>query len=617
MRRLSEHLWRVADTCNVYVVAGGDSAATVDFGAGRALAALDRFGVRQIGDVLMTHYHRDQGQGLPLAVAAGARVWAPHAEQDLFARVDEHWQAREVFNNYNMRQDRFALLEPVPLAGTLRDYATYRFAGHAFSVIPTPGHTIGSVTLLAPVDGARVAFTGDLIAAPGKVWSLAATQWTYNNGEGLSSSILSLLDLKERAPDLLLPAHGEPIADPAAAIDLTVERLLELMRHRQQRADLLELRDEPYVAVTPHLLWNRASTSHSYVLLSRSGKALLFDFGYDYVPGLAAGSDRAGRRPWLYSLPRLRAQFGVERIDAVVPTHFHDDHVAGLNLLRDVEGTQVWAAESFADILECPARYNLPCLWYDPIPVDRVLPIGQPVAWEEYELTLHPLPGHTRYAVAISLEVDGERVLVTGDQYQGDGTKYNYVYQNGFQIDDYQESARLYRSLNPNVVLTGHWGPQHVQPGYFDTLDERGAALARLHREMLPEVALGLDGDDFVATIEPYQATVAAGRPVELTVTVRNPYPHPVEVELRLLAPVGWQIDDAITAVLPAAAERSFAVRVTPPSGGVRRARVAADVTLDGQPFGQHAEALISVQAEKDGDEYDLVYDGELCGAAA
>jgi glyoxylase-like metal-dependent hydrolase (beta-lactamase superfamily II) len=120
--------------------------------------------------------------------------------------------------------------------------------------------------------------------------------------------------------------------------------------------------------------------------------------------------------------------------------------VAGINLLKRVEGTKVWAAELFADILENPTHYDLPCLWYDPIAVDRKLPLQKEIQWEEYTLTLYPLPGHTRYAVAIALKVDGQRVLVTGDQYQGgEGLELNYVYANRFQADDYVRSAKLYR----------------------------------------------------------------------------------------------------------------------------------------------------------------------------
>ncbi|RPI94435.1 MAG: MBL fold metallo-hydrolase, partial [Chloroflexi bacterium] len=459
MQKISNHLYLFHDTCNVYVLCSGPEAVLVDFGSGDVLDHLADIGLERVTDVLMTHHHRDQGQGLSRAVEAGIRIWVPHAEQDLFHSMEAHWQAREVYNNYNVRQDRFSLLESIPVTGTLGDYEVRPFGDHVMTVLPTPGHTTGSISLLVEVDGQRVLFSGDLIAGPGKVISLAATQWTYNGAEGVAASVASLLDLQDRQLELLLPSHGDPIPDPKAAIDLLVERFWELLQRRKQNPRLFQLRERPYQPVlpagegpgTPHLLMHRASMANSYVLLSESGKALFIDFGYDFVTGIAAGSDRAARRPWLYTLPALKAQFDVQKIDVVLPTHYHDDHVAGCNLLHRVEGTQVWAAESFADILENPARYDLPCLWYDPIPVDRRLPLGQPIAWEEYTLTLHPLPGHTRYAVAVEFEVDGLRVLATGDQYQGDeGLIWNYVYQNRYTVGDYAASTALYQRICPD-----------------------------------------------------------------------------------------------------------------------------------------------------------------------
>jgi len=380
VRQLSESLYLHRDTCNVYVIRNGREAVLADFGDGSVLDALAAIGVDRVTDVLMTHHHRDQGQGLPRAAAAGARIWVPEAEQDLFARVDRHWQARELANNYNNREDRFSLLEPVPVAGLLRDYRTQRFGGRTFTVVPTPGHTTGSVSLLAEVDGRRVAFTGDLIYAPGKVWSLAATQWSYNGGEGIPGTILSLLDLKERRPERMLPGHGEPMDSPAAAIDLTVERLAALRTLRRQNPRLFLLRDEPYLAVTPHLLFNRTSMANSYVLRSESGKGLVIDFGYDFMFGAGAGADRASRRPWLYTIRALKEKYGVSAVDVVIPTHYHDDHVAGINLLRAVEGARLWCPESFAEILERPERQDLPCLWYDPIPVTGGCHWGSPSA---------------------------------------------------------------------------------------------------------------------------------------------------------------------------------------------------------------------------------------------
>lgn len=139
MDRISANLYRFCDTCNIYIIRSARDAVLVDFGTGDVLEHLAEIGVERVTDVLMTHHHRDQGQGLAHAAAAGSRIWVPEAEQDLFAGVEAHWQARPVYNDYNMRQDRFSLLEPVPIAGTLQDYATLHFGNLSLMVVPTPG----------------------------------------------------------------------------------------------------------------------------------------------------------------------------------------------------------------------------------------------------------------------------------------------------------------------------------------------------------------------------------------------------------------------------------------------------------------------------------------------
>ena len=81
-------------------------------------------------------------------------------------------------------------------------------------MLPTPGHTLGSITLLATVDKRRVAFSGDLIFAPGKIVNLYDTQVNYGGSEGIDLGIFSLSRLREQKPELLLPSHGEPMPDP-------------------------------------------------------------------------------------------------------------------------------------------------------------------------------------------------------------------------------------------------------------------------------------------------------------------------------------------------------------------------------------------------------------------
>ncbi|MDB4865701.1 MAG: fold metallo-hydrolase [Cohnella sp.] len=596
--KLLDNLYMYRDTCHVYVVKKGTEAVLIDFGSGDVMDRLEEIGVERVAAVLMTHHHRDQGQGLDRAAEAGIPIWVPHNEQELFSDVDAHWQAREVMNNYNVRQDRFSLIAPVPIAGTLKDYEKFSSSGIEFTIVPTPGHTVGSISLLAEVDGQCVAFTGDLISGPGKVWSLAATHWTYSGGEGLAATVLSVLDLKDRNPHMLLPSHGQYMEQPEEAIDQLVERLRELMYFRRQNEPLLRWREAPFVEITPHLLRNRTSFAYHYVLLSDSGKALFFDFGHDFLMGIPSGADRAARRPWLYTLGNLKKQYGVKHIDAVVPTHYHDDHVAGINLLRDNEGTQLWAAETFADILRRPQHYDLPCLWYDPIPVDRELQIGVPIRWEEHEFTLHPLPGHTLFAVAISLEVDGKKVLISGDQYHGEeGLLENYVYPNRFHIQDFVKSAALYGKLKPEVICTGHWSPLWVTPGYFEELARRGDTLERIHRDLLTLEDVDFGAEGVGVRLSPYQAKVWPGETFTLEAEVMNPYQRDALAEIRLNVPPGWLVEPerAETPLLPSGIER-LSFRVTPCGPPRRRVRIAADLRVDGIQFGQQAEALVTVR---------------------
>jgi glyoxylase-like metal-dependent hydrolase (beta-lactamase superfamily II) len=570
------------DTCNVYVLRADREAVLVDFGSGAVLDRLGELGVDRVTDVLLTHHHRDQLQGLARAAAAGIRIWAPPAERELIEGVDRHWTARPLDNDYDLRDDRFSLLEPVPVTGEAAEYRTRRHGAFEVFTLPTPGHTVGSVSYLVELDGRRLAFTGDLVYGEGKVWSLAATQWTYTGTEGQVSTSISCALLADREPDLLLPSHGKPIAEPARALALTRQRLAELITLRRGEPwDFDQWFRNPWQELTPHLLRSRTSMATSYALLSDSGKALLIDWGYDLWTGFALGADRAARRPLLATLDGLD-------VEVVVPTHYHDDHVAGINLLRDVTGADAWIPANVAPVLAEPHRYDLPCLWYDPVPADRVLPLSTPVRWHEHELTLHPLPGHTRYQAAIAFEVDGRRVLATGDQ-QGaaPAVVLNYQYRNRFAIDDYVRTAELYASLEPDLIVGGHWLPQEVDEAFLERVRVDGRRVAELHRELLPFEDVDFGAEGFGARIEPYRSSVAAGGSVELEVTVAA-----APAEVRLVVPAGWAVEPE-SAALDSPGGAVF--RVTPAPSAARRARVAADLAVDGVPYGQQAEALVDV----------------------
>ncbi|MFG6493051.1 MBL fold metallo-hydrolase [Microbacterium sp. P03] len=602
-------VWRIADTCAVYLIVDVDArpgerdAVAIDFGSGTALDEIAGLGIRSITDVLMTHHHRDQGQGLPRAVAHGARIHVPPVEVELFDRVEEMWQTRQLDNDYNLRQDRFSLLESVPVHATVPVYRELHLPGVTVRVLPTPGHTLGSVTYLLDRGAARVAFTGDLIYAPGKVWSLAATQWSYTQNEGPAMTVLSSILLGREDPTLLAPSHGAVMTDPHTALAQLADTMQEYVDSRRSSPwDLADRLDHPFTALTPHLLLNRTSLSCSYVLLSAGGEALVIDYGYDMTTGIVLGQERAARLPWLASLPALRRDHGVERITVALPTHYHDDHVAGLPLLREVEGTQLWIPENVAPTMADPWREDLPCQWYDSIPADRVLPLEEPFCWNEYVITAHAQPGHTLYAVAYSLEVDGVTVAFTGDQQEGlggrDGRRdvMNYQYRNLFRLGDYPQSAALYRRIAPGLMASGHWEPRWTDAAYLDDLVESGALVDDVHERLLPLDEVGIPADGQLARISPYRARVGCGDTVAYTVRVRNPFDREADAWLRVVLPLGWRSSEAeMAARLGPHEEVTMQFTVVADTAG-RRHRLAIDVTIGDRRLGQHAEAILDVR---------------------
>jgi len=599
----------VRDTCNVYLVESRDdssgevTAIAIDFGSGRALSHLAGLGIARITDVLMTHHHRDQAQGLPLAIDHGARIHVPPTEVGLFDNVEEFWRTRQLDIDYNLRQDRFSLLESVAVDSTVPVYRTALFGGVPVRALPTPGHTLGSVSYLVERQGQLLAFTGDLIYAPGKVWSLASTQWSYSENEGPAMTVLSALLLAAENPAMLLPSHGDPMASAAEALAALAGRMQEYVDSRRPRPwDLRGMLEHPFERISEHLLLNRSSMSCSYVLLSGSGAALFIDFGYDMMTGLIGGGERSSRLPWLACLGALKRDFGVTAIEVALPTHYHDDHVAGMNLLREVEGTEVWVPSSVAPVLADPWRYDLPCQWFDPIPADRVLPEGHSFTWREYTITVHPLPGHTRYAAAFEVEIDGVVALFTGDQQTNEGqhldsrSLLNYQYRNQFDPADFRDSAALYRRVAPGLLLSGHWTPQRVTAALLDELGSAAERLEVLHEVLMP-AGLRLNTDGIQARIEPYRARVLAGASASFEVSLSNPLETDVTAILHPVVPLGWRtIPERIVRVLGPGESARVEMVVQVGDAPVTRARIAIDVSFGSMHLGQQTEALIDVE---------------------
>jgi glyoxylase-like metal-dependent hydrolase (beta-lactamase superfamily II) len=604
-RKLSENLYLFEDTCNVYVVRDGSSAVLIDFGSGKVLDHLAGLGITRVDHVLHTHHHRDQCQGDSKAVARGIPIAVPAHERHLFADAENFWRNRRVFHLYYVRNDFNTITRNIPVARVLADYSTFRWKNTEFFVLPAPGHTLGSIALLAVVDGKKTAFSGDLMYAPGKIQTLYDTQVEYGGTEGVDLGIYSLARLREQKPELLCPSHGEPLADPDAGIDRTIRRLTDY--YRFQAGEPSEF-NKPF-AVSPHLVAHYQTTSSFYAIISDSGKALFIDYGsasgmhFSSFMNAIPVDDRI--RFVEHSIDELKRNYGLKSVDVVMPSHMHDDHMNGFPHLARHHGTKVWCYENMTDVFEHPRGHNLGCILGEPVKVSRTFRHGEKFRWEEFEFEVTHSPGHTEYQMALYGTIDGNRTAFTGDAFfpkQKDGSlRHNIIYRNHVENDSHLKSIRNLIDHEPAVICPGHGKPFAVDKTVMLATLEKFKKQQQFFFDLLPEGETNFGLDPSWVSIYPYQPMLRRGERQTLELRVRNYHSSPMKVEIALVAPPEWRIDPEVVRLeVAAGGAGSGSVAVTVPAGWQEtgpRFAIAADVVRDGKYLGQITEAVVEVRS--------------------
>lgn len=604
--KITENLYVFEDTCNVYVIRDGASCVLIDFGSGKILDHLTAMGISKVDWILHTHHHRDQCQGDWKAMERGVPIAVPQHERHLFADAQNFWRNRRVFHLYYVRNDFNTITENIRVARTLADYSTFRWNKTDFFVLPTPGHTLGAITLLAVVDGKKVAFSGDLMYAPGKIQNLYDTQVNYGGSEGIDLGIFSLAQLREQKPEILCPSHGRPLPDPDAGIRQTIDRLTEYFRFQAGEPTLA---NRPY-AVSPHLVAHYQTTSSFYAIISDSGKAMFIDYGsasgvfFGNFERATATTDRI--RFVEHSIDELKRNFGLKSIDVAMPSHMHDDHLNGFPHLIRKYGTKIWCYENMVDIFQSPRGYNLGCILGEPFKVSRAFRNGEKFRWEEFEFEVAHNPGHTEYQMALYVTIDGNRVAFTGDAFflpsaRNDGTlRHNLIFRNHVENDSHLKSIRSLIDHEPNLICPGHGRPYPVDRAILEATEKKLRRQQQFFFDLLPEGETNFGLDPSWVSIYPYQILAARGQRQKLEVRVQNYKPSPVKMEIALVAPAEWTIEpDVLKFEAPANSITSRPFEIMVPkdwSAPGPRFAIAADVIRDGKYLGQITEAVVEMR---------------------
>jgi glyoxylase-like metal-dependent hydrolase (beta-lactamase superfamily II) len=603
------------DSCNVYAVQGyGRRWILINAGTGRAAVHLGELGeVREL-TVLLTHHFRDHASGAGRFQAGGARVVAPYWERGHLGGAQTESRGGDPWLLYDLSWDRFAPLEALDGLDWAMDYESVEIAGLRVQTVPTPGPTMGAVTYVVDLPGGRrVAFVGELMCGDGKLPRLSPLQYEYNDLIGGQNVLASWDRVLAARPDAAFPSLGDPIGPLAAGVARLRANLERFDAIQPGYAARLKGVGDEIEEVLPRLYRARSAVAETHFIIGRSGRVLALDYGYAQCgitfPRRAAFSTR---RTLLHSVEALGRVTGRARIDTVLATHYHDDHIGGVGLLQRLFATELWAGENFADLVERPAEFNRPCLWPEKIRVTRRLALGAAIQWDDVSITLHPMVGHTEFSTLLLIEFDGRRVAHTGDQYfyqtsagqnsaphVGGAVFTNHVYRNGLALGGYADCLRLLRAFDPELILSGHALPYRPDAEAWRQLERASQAFDKVHRALMPigdaEVHFGPESQP--ALLQPYSLLLPGdGGTARLHGWVLNPFGRETRATLGFVTPRPEWSAAPVELSLAAREKRGFeGTLCVPPGTRCRRVPIALDLAVDGRPFGQVAEAWVTV----------------------
>ena len=581
---------------------------------GAGSAALTWAGIRpeDVEWVLVTHHYRSAAEGLDELVSAGAKVAVPERERSLFEHAETFWAEDHTYrvHCYNYHPSPRTLRESVPVARALRDGEVFEWQGVRIRAMATPGPTAGGMTYVVDAGEAKVAFIGDLMSAPGKLWEFYSLQGRrpmpdggqmmeyHGFGERAADVLSSLERVVQAGASLLVPSRGDVIRHPRPAVDALRANVNACLTNyesisaaRWYFAGVRPAWPADRTPMMPRLRrlpsWVREVGGTSRALVADGGQAFVMDCCGDIPDRLLEQQQRKAIGP----------------VEAIWVTHYHDDHVGSVNALRAQQHCPVIAHETMADILRRPDAYLMPCLDPNPVAVDRVTRDGESWEWRGVKLTAYSFPGQTIYDAALLAQRAEESVLFVGDSL-GPGGIDDYCTHNRDLLGPglgFDRCLALLQRLSFSGLLVN----PHVEGAFAfsrteieamrETLAQRGKLFSRLIDWDDPNYGL----DPQWVRCDPYLQAARPGDQIEWQVRIRDYSLGSRTAVVGLRAPGRWR---------PSAPEGT--VRVRPgKEGSVQLAaaipndwppgRVVVGFTLryGGRPLGEMAEGIVDVLA--------------------
>lgn len=574
--------------------------------------------LRDVETVFLTHHRRDVAWAGVTLANDGAMVVAPAAELPLINNAEGFWSEFRAtrFHDY-AQQSTKVLGSDLYVHEAASGGRSFEWRGLSIKVLDTPGYTPGAVSYLLELDGRRIAFTGDLIYEGGRIFDLYSLQDSieetetrgYHGYAARAADLLrSLAKLKAAQPDIVVPARGPVLLNPAHDIELLSERIRRLFRayfrtdalrwywgeenllSRARRILGTEEIDWMPMAVklrqTPPRWWHKFGTSR--LLVSDTKAAFLIDCGSEEV------------MRWVERLKRRRV---FDRLEGIFVTHFHDDHTDSVQAMASQESVPVYAGEEIRDILERPGAYRMPAMTARPIRPVSGLSEGQTLRWHEFEFQYTYFPGQAIYHGGLDVRRNnGERYFFIGDSFSPSGLD-DYCLLNRHLL---HPGLGHFRCLDKVAAMKGEYWlvNQHIEEVFrYDqqqiaTMREVLEEKKRVITELVPWEDPNFGIDEQWVRFYPYGQRAVAGSEFDLYGVVLNHLPEAETFRIEPQVPSGWRCVPTFAEVhVGPRQEERVRFRVTAPERGRGPAVLTAHVAFREHDLRHWTEAMVDVQS--------------------
>jgi len=564
--------------------------------------------------VLFTHHRRDVVWAGRALAESGAETIAPEAERKLFEEVDAYWREYSTarFHDYGQQSSK-VLTQPLPLDRGVSAGRLPLSDAWEIDVIETPGYTRGAVSYLFEIDGKKIAATGDLLYAGGRIHDLFSLQDAipeanvrgYHGYAARAADVItSLRKIAALEPDLIVPARGPVINDPQVAIGKAIASLQEMFREYYKTDalrwywgdDNLRLRAGRVLSdaslewmpmarelreISPRWL-HKLGTSR--LVVSDSGGAFLIDCGSDQI---------------MEQLAEMKARGVYDRIEGVFVTHYHDDHTDRVQAMAEQCDCPVYAGPNVADILQRPGAYRMPAMTDQAVAEVRVLEEGERLEWNEYLLTYTYFPGQAIYHGGLQLERnDGEKFFFVGDSFSPTGLDDYCLLNRHFLHENLGHllCLRKIREADPTFWLVN----QHIEPVFryapeqLDYMERSLAAKRAVAAKLLPWEDPNFGLDEQWVRLYPYGSRAKPGEKLTLYAVIFNHAAEERTFHVELNGPKNWRTA-AGDVTVPPRTEGRLELEVVVPESATGLEILTADIAWGDRELREWSEALIEV----------------------